>query len=122
VSRPEQGRGELRAFFPVDEIPGPTGLGGVLSEHGDGVDHVGQRLEGHHVNRLRRHGEAVSSRMRLDHVADSGLAQFGPQPGNQRLQRVTGVAWRVVGPDLPGQRASRHDTPGIQGKQREQNP
>ena len=60
--------------------------------------------------------------MRLDHVTDSGLAQFAAQPGNQRLQRVTGVARRVVGPDLPGQRAGRHDTPGVQGEQSEQNP
>ena len=29
---------------------------------------------------------------------------------------------RLVGPDLPGQRAGRHDTPGVQGKQCEQNP
>ena len=60
--------------------------------------------------------------MRLDHAADSGPAQFGPQPGNQRLQRVTGVSGRVVGPDLLGQRAGRHDTPGVQGEQSEQNP
>lgn len=60
--------------------------------------------------------------MRLDHVVDPGLAQLGPQAGNQRLQRVSGVARQVVGPDLRGQRAGRHDTPGVQGKQSEQNP
>jgi hypothetical protein len=47
---------------------------------------------------------------------------FGPQPGDQRLQRVTRVARRVTGPDLPGQRAGRDDTPGVQGQQRQQNP
>ena len=82
----------------------------------------GQRLEGRHVDRVRRHGEAVAGRVRLDHVADSGLAQFGPQPGDQRLQRVAGIARRVAGPELPGQRAGRHDTPGVQGQQSEQNP
>jgi hypothetical protein len=45
----------------------------------------GQRLERHHVDRVGRHGEAVAHRMRLDHVAGSGLAQFSPQPGNQGL-------------------------------------
>jgi hypothetical protein len=80
-----------------------------------------QRLEGRHVDRVRRHREAVSGRVRLDHVADPGLAQFGPQPGNQCLQRVAGIARGVVGPDLPGQRAGRHDTPGVQGEQSEQN-
>ena len=29
---------------------------------------------------------------------------------------------RVVGPDLTCQRAGRHDTPGAQGEQSEQNP
>ena len=82
----------------------------------------GQLLEGHHVDRARRHGQAVSGRVRLDHVARPGLAQFGPQPGNQRLQRVARVAGRVLGPELPGQRADRDDTPGIQGKQSEQHP
>ena len=46
------------------------------------------------------------------------MVQFDAQPGNQRLQCVTGVARRVVGPDLPGQ----YDTPGVQGKQSKQNP
>ena len=58
----------------------------------------GQFLEGHHVDRARRHGQAVPGRVRFDHVARASLAQFGPQPGNQRLQRVTGVAGRVIGP------------------------
>src|SRR5689334_19588312 len=43
-------------------------------------------------------------------------------PGDQRLERVTRVARRVVGPDVPGQRASRDDTPGVQGQQSEQDP
>ncbi len=38
----------------------------------------GQFLEGHHVDRLRRHGQAVPAGVRLDHVARPGLAQFGP--------------------------------------------
>jgi oleandomycin transport system ATP-binding protein len=36
------------------------------------------------------------------------------------LERVAGIARGVVGPDLPGQRAGRHDTPGVQGEQCEQ--
>jgi hypothetical protein len=60
--------------------------------------------------------------VRLDHVARPGLAQFGPQPGNQRLQRVARVAERILGPELPGQRAGRDDTPGVQGEQSEQHP
>jgi hypothetical protein len=59
----------------------------------------GQRFESHHIDRFRRHGQPVAGRVRLDHVTDSALAQLGPQPGNQRLQRVTGVARRVVRPD-----------------------
>ena len=43
-------------------------------------------------------------------------------PGDQRLERVTRVARRIVGPDVPGQRASRDDTPGVQGQQSEQDP
>jgi hypothetical protein len=69
----------------------------------------GQFLEGHHVDRTRRHGQAVSGGVRFDHVARASLAQFGPQPGNQRLQGVAGVAGRIVGPEFPGQRApGRH--------------
>ena len=83
---------------------------------------AGQPFEGHHVGRLGRHGQAVPGRVRLDHVADPALAQFGPQPGDQRLQRVDWVARRVTGPDLPGQRTGRDDTPGVQGQQRQQNP
>jgi len=60
--------------------------------------------------------------MRLDHVARAGLAQFGPQPGNQCLQRIAGVAGRIVGPEFPGQRAGRDDTPGVQREQSEQDP
>ncbi len=50
------------------------------------------------------------------------VSSLSAQPGDQRLQRVTGIAGRVVGPDLVGQRARRHDTPGVQGEQSEQNP
>ncbi len=82
----------------------------------------GQRLERHHVDRVRRNGEAVSGRVRLDHGAGSGLTEFGPQPGNQCLQRVAGITGRVVGPELPRQRAGRHDTPGVQGEQSERDP
>jgi hypothetical protein len=60
--------------------------------------------------------------MRLDHVADPALAHFGPEPGDQRLQRVTRVARRIIGPELPGQHAGGHDTPGVQRQQSEQNP
>jgi hypothetical protein len=66
----------------------------------------------------RRCVAAASSWPGLDHFADSSLAQFAPQPGIQRLQRVTGLARRIVGPNLPGQ----HDTPGVEGEQSEQNP
>ena len=38
------------------------------------------------------------------------------------VSALIGVAGRVVGPDLPGQRAGRDDTPGVQGEQSEQNP
>jgi len=62
----------------------------------------GQPLEGRRVDGVGRHGQAVPGRVRLDHVADPALAQFGPQPGDQRLERVTRVARRVVGPDVPG--------------------
>jgi len=55
-------------------------------------------------------------------VENAGLAQFGPQPGNQCLQRIAGITGRVVGPELPGQRAGRDDTPGVQGEQSEQDP
>ena len=82
----------------------------------------GQFLERGHVDRARRHGQAVSGRVRLDHVACPGLAQLGSQPGDQRLQRVAGVAGRVLGPELPRQRAGRDDTPGVQGEQGEQHP
>ena len=99
----------------------PSGLAGVAV--GQRATTLGsQRLERHHVDRIRRHGETVSGRMRLDHVVDSGLAQFGPQPGDQCLERVARVARRVPGPDLSGQRAGRDDTPGVQGEQGEQNP
>jgi hypothetical protein len=47
-------------------------------------------------------------------------AEFGPQPGNQRLQGVTGVHRQFIGPQLVGERGRRHDTPGIQGEQNEQ--
>jgi hypothetical protein len=57
----------------------------------------------------------------LDNVAEPGVAQFGPQPGDKRLQRVTGISRRVVRPDLLGQRPSRRDTPGVQRQQGEQN-
>jgi hypothetical protein len=60
--------------------------------------------------------------VRLDHVARAGLAQFDPQPGNQCLQRIAGVARRIVGPEFPGQRADRDDTPGVQREQSEQDP
>jgi hypothetical protein len=63
----------------------------------------------------------VSGRVRLDHGAKPGVAQLGPQPGHQRLQRVSGISWRVVWPDLPGHRPSRHDTPGVQRQQGQQN-
>jgi len=80
----------------------------------------GQFLEGHHVDRLRRHGQAVPAGVRLDHVARPGLAQFGPQPGNQGLQGVAGVSGRIVGPEFPSQRGHRNDTPGVQREQSEQ--
>jgi hypothetical protein len=60
--------------------------------------------------------------VRLDHVGEAGLAQVSPQPGYQCLQRVARIARRVVGPDLPGQRAGRHDTPGVHGQQSKQDP
>ena len=82
----------------------------------------GQFLEGHHVDRFRRHGQAVPGGVRLDHVARPSLAQFGPQPGNQGLQGVAGVSGRVVGPEFPGQRGHRDDTPGVQREQSEQDP
>jgi hypothetical protein len=82
----------------------------------------GQFLEGHHVDRTRRHGQAVPGRVRLDHVARPGLAQFGPEPGNQGLQCITGVAGRIVRPEFPGERAGRDDTPGVQREQSEQDP
>jgi hypothetical protein len=62
-----------------------------------------QPLESSRVDRVGRHGQTVPGRVGLDHVADPALAQFGPQPGDQRLQRVARVARRVVGPDMPGQ-------------------
>jgi hypothetical protein len=58
--------------------------------------------------------------VRLDHVGEAGPAQFGPEPGYQRPQRVTRISRRVVGPDLPGQRSGRHDTPGVQSEQSQQ--
>jgi hypothetical protein len=82
---------------------------------------AGQRFEGHHVDRVRPHREPGSGRVRLDHGAKPGVAQLGPQPGHQRLQRVSGISWRVVWPDLPGQRPRRHDTPGVQRQQGQQN-
>jgi hypothetical protein len=66
-----------------------------------------------------RHGQPVPGRMRLDHVPDPALAQFGPQPGDQRLQRVARVGRRITGPELPGQRPGRDDTPGVQRQQSE---
>jgi energy-coupling factor transporter ATP-binding protein EcfA2 len=63
-----------------------------------------------------------SGQVSVDHVARAGLAQFGPQPGNQCLQRIAGIARRIVGPEFPGQRAGRDDTPGVQREQSEQDP
>ena len=40
-------------------------------------------------------------RVRLDHVARPGLAQFGPQPGNQSLQGVAGVSGGSSGQSSP---------------------
>ena len=50
-----------------------------------------------------------------------GAAQLGAQPGDQRLQGVARVSRRFFRPDLVGQRARRHDTPGLQGEQNKQN-
>jgi hypothetical protein len=60
--------------------------------------------------------------VRLDHLARPGLAQFGPQPGNQGLQGVGPVSGRIVGPEFPGQRGHRDDTPGVQREQSKQDP
>jgi hypothetical protein len=81
----------------------------------------GEGLEGQCVHRVRPHREPVSGRLRFDHVIQAGPAQFGPQPGHQRLQGVTRVGRRFFRPDLVGQGAPRHDTPGLQGEQNEQN-
>jgi hypothetical protein len=59
--------------------------------------------------------------VRFDHLIQAGPAQLGPQPGHQGLQRVAAVGRRFVRPDLVGQRARRHDTPGLQSQQNEQN-
>jgi hypothetical protein len=48
---------------------------------------------------------------------EPGPAEFGPQPGDEGLQRVAGVAGCLVGPQLFGQRAGRRDTPGVQRQQ-----
>jgi len=56
--------------------------------------------------------------VRLDHLARPGLAQFGPQPGTMGLQGVAGVSGRIVGPEFPGQRGHRDDTPGVQREQK----
>jgi hypothetical protein len=61
----------------------------------------GQCLEGHYVNGFRWHGEAISGGVRLDHVVDPGLAQLGPQAGNQRVQRVSGLPGRPSGQISP---------------------
>jgi hypothetical protein len=126
----EQGPGTFGQRVGGEQHAQLADQAGSLAEGQVGLDAVGQHagaqlgqpLEGHHVDGLGRHGQTVSGRVRLDHVADPALAQFGPQPGDQRLQRVTRVARRVAGPDLPGQRADRDDTPGVQGQQRQQNP
>jgi hypothetical protein len=59
--------------------------------------------------------------VRLDQVTEPGPAQLGPQPGNQRVQGVARVARRFSRPDLPRERSRRHDTPGVQSEQSEQN-
>jgi len=64
----------------------------------------GERLEGHRVYSVRRHHQPVPGRVRFDHVINPGAAEFGPQPGDQRLQGVTGVGRQLTGPDLLGQR------------------
>jgi hypothetical protein len=50
----------------------------------------------------------------------TGLPQFGAQSRDQGLQGIAGVTRRFVGPELLGQRGRRHDTPGAQGEQDEQ--
>ena len=99
----------------------PRGLPRVAAGQRAAAPH-GHFLEGRHVDRGRRHGQPVSGRVRLDHVARTGLAQFGSQPGNQCLQRVARVGGRVLRPEQPGQRAGRDDTPGVQGEHGEQYP
>jgi hypothetical protein len=81
----------------------------------------GSGLEDGRVHGVGRHGQAVPGRVRLDHRTEPGPAEFGPQPGDQSLQRVAGVAGCLVGPQLFGQRAGRHDTPGVQRQQNKQN-
>ncbi len=78
VGRPEQGGGELRAFFPHGARPGPAGRDEVLGKHGDGVDHVGQRREFYPVSggseRIREQDTAAARiTVRQDGKGQPGL-------------------------------------------------
>ena len=57
-----------------------------------------------------------------DQARPSALLLPAEDTNRRDHRRLAHPVIRVVGPDLSGQRASRHDTPGVQGKQCEQNP
>jgi hypothetical protein len=59
--------------------------------------------------------------VRLDHVgAQARLAQRGPQPRDEGLQRIRRVAGRVTVPEPFDQRAGGHHPAGVEGQQDQQ--
>ncbi len=102
VGRSEQGS-ELRAFFPLDGIPGPTGPGGGQSERGDGVDHVGQRREldpvGGSAERIREQG-AASVLVTVRQISPAGTTR--PASRASKVSRTRN--WRP--PTWTGRRVS----------------
>jgi hypothetical protein len=89
---------------PPGRQRGPQHRGGLLrvtfGQRAAAAD--GQGLEGQHIDRVRPDRQPVARRVRLDQLVQARPAQFGPQPGDQRLQGVARVGGRFRRPDLVG--------------------